>query len=37
MTLMDNAHPDVKKVADRITDSNDNDGVAKVIEQYLLS
>ncbi len=33
---MQNAHPAVKQVADVITDSNDNDGVAKVIEQYLL-
>jgi Cof subfamily protein (haloacid dehalogenase superfamily) len=32
-----NAHPDVKQVADLITDSNDNDGVAKIIEEYLLS
>ena len=31
-----NAHPDVKQVADMITDSNDDDGVAKVIEQYFL-
>jgi Cof subfamily protein (haloacid dehalogenase superfamily) len=31
-----NAHPDVKRIADLITDSNDDDGVAKVIEEYLL-
>lgn len=31
-----NAHPDVKSVADVLTDSNDDDGVAKVIETYLL-
>ncbi|MBD3308829.1 Cof-type HAD-IIB family hydrolase [candidate division KSB3 bacterium] len=31
-----NAHPDVKRVADLITESNDQDGVAKIIEEYLL-
>ena len=31
-----NAHPDLKRVADLITDSNDDDGVAKIIEEYLL-
>ncbi len=34
---MGNAHPDLKKVADHVTDSNDNDGVAKLIEHYLLA
>ncbi len=34
---MGNAHPDVKRVADRMTASNDQDGVAQVIEEYLLS
>lgn len=34
---MGNAHPDLKKVADHVTDSNDNDGVATLIERYLLS
>lgn len=32
---MKNAHPKVKKVADEITDSNDNDGVALFIEKLL--
>ena len=32
---MANAHPDVKAAADRLTDSCDEDGVAKVIEQLL--
>ena len=31
-----NAHPHVKQVANIMTDSNDDDGVAKVIERYLL-
>jgi hydroxymethylpyrimidine pyrophosphatase-like HAD family hydrolase len=30
-----NAHPQVRAVADRITASNDDDGVAEVIEQLL--
>lgn len=34
---MGNAHPELKKVADHVTDSNDNDGVATLIENYLLS
>ena len=34
---MGNAHPELKKVADHVTDSNDNDGVAKLIEHYLLA
>ena len=33
---MGNAHPEVKKAADLITDTNDNDGVAKVIKEYIL-
>lgn len=30
-----NAIPMIKEIADEITDSNDNDGVAKYLEQYL--
>ena len=33
---MGNAHPDLKKVADLIADTNENDGVAKVIKDYIL-
>lgn len=33
---MENATDDVKAVADHITSSNNNDGVAKFIEEYLL-
>lgn len=33
---MDNAQEAIKKVADYITDSNDNDGVAKAIERFAL-
>ena len=32
---MANAHPDVKAAADRLADSNDDDGVAKEIEKLL--
>ena len=31
---MGNAAPQVKEAADFITDTNDNDGVAKAIEQF---
>ena len=31
---MENAHPDLKAVADHITDSNDSDGVAKAIARF---
>ena len=34
---VDNAIADVKAVADYVTDSNDEDGVARFIEQYILS
>lgn len=34
---MGNATDDIKALADHITDSNDNDGVAKVIEQLILN
>jgi len=34
--VMDNAYPEVKKYADLITATNDNCGVADVIEQYIL-
>lgn len=33
---MGNAIPEVKKVADYITDTNENDGVAKVINKFIL-
>jgi HAD-superfamily hydrolase, subfamily IIB len=33
---MGNAYDDVKGIADHITDTNDEDGVAKVIEQFML-
>lgn len=33
---MENAPEDVKKKADYITDTNDNDGVAKAIEKFML-
>lgn len=33
---MENGERDVKRIADIVTDSNDDDGVAKVVEQYLL-
>ena len=32
---MENAHPNLKKVANEITDTNDNDGVANFIEKIL--
>jgi len=32
---MGNANENVKKKSDFITDSNDNDGVAKVIEKFI--
>ncbi len=31
-----NAEPEVREVADYVTDSNDNDGVAKAIEKFVL-
>lgn len=34
---MENGEKEVKKIADVIADSNDNDGVAKIVEQYMLS
>lgn len=34
---MENAVEEVKKIADYITDSNENEGVAKAIERYILS
>ena len=34
---MKNGEKDVKKIADLIADTNDNDGVAKVVEEYLLN
>ena len=33
---MGNAIPEVKRVADYITDTNENDGVAKVINKFIL-
>ena len=33
---MANAMPEVKAAADRITDSNDEEGVARFIERYIL-
>lgn len=33
---MENGENDVKKIADLVTASNDNDGVAKVVEDYML-
>ena len=33
---MANAMPEVKKAADRLTDSNDEEGVARFIEKYIL-
>lgn len=33
---MDNAFPEVKEAANYITDSNENDGVAKAIEKFVL-
>lgn len=32
---MENAQNDVKAVADIITDTNDNDGVAHIVEKYM--
>jgi len=34
---MGNAIDEVKQVADAITDTNDNDGVAKYIEEFILN
>ena len=34
---MANAQPAVKEAADMVTLSNDEDGVARVIEDYILS
>lgn len=34
---MENAIPELKEIADYITDSNDNNGVAKVIHKWILS
>lgn len=33
---MDNGEKEVKKIADVIADSNDDDGVAKIVEKYML-
>jgi len=33
---MENGEDDVKKIADVITDSNDDDGIAKIVEKYML-
>lgn len=33
---MENGENDVKKIADLVADSNDNDGVAKIVEEYML-
>lgn len=33
---MENGEPDVKKIANVIADSNDDDGVAKIVEEYML-
>lgn len=33
---MENAQPEVKEAADYITDSNDNDGIVKVIDKFIL-
>ena len=32
--VMGNASPEIKKLADFVTDDNDNDGIVKVIEKY---
>ncbi|SFL98941.1 hypothetical protein SAMN03159341_113101 [Paenibacillus sp. 1_12] len=34
---MGNAHADIKKIANVVTDTNMNDGVAKVVETYILN
>ncbi len=33
---MENGEPDVKKIANVIADTNDNDGIAKIVEKYML-
>lgn len=33
---VDNAHEKVKKISREITDSNNNDGVRKIIEKHIL-
>ncbi|MGL5820833.1 MAG: sugar-phosphatase [Sarcina sp.] len=33
---MGNAVPEIKEISQHITDTNDNDGVAKVVEQFIL-
>lgn len=33
---MENGEKDVKRIADVVTDSNDDDGVAKIVEKYLV-
>ena len=33
---MENAFPEVKEIANFITTSNEDDGVAKVIEEFML-
>jgi hydroxymethylpyrimidine pyrophosphatase-like HAD family hydrolase len=33
---MSNAKDSIKKIADYITDTNDNDGVAKAIKKFVL-
>ncbi len=34
---VENAHEDIIKLADHITSSNDEDGVAKAVEKFVLS
>ena len=33
---MGNAEPDVKKIADYVCESNDDDGIAKTFDRYIL-
>ena len=33
---MKNGEKDVKRIADVIAESNDDDGVAKIVEKYML-
>ena len=33
---MGNAEPDIKKIADYICESNDEDGIANTLEKYIL-
>ena len=34
---VENAHPNIKKIATHITSSNNQDGVAKAIEKFILN